>query len=337
LQSTPPSNNQRRHFKGAIGSLVAAALLLTITLFITLNRQYVLDVVHFWTYQPTTEVKQVVTRAMFNDLGTFTFYAARPDIETGSKFNSHCDRKEQSTAILGCYANDRIYLFEVADKRLDGITEVTAAHEMLHVVYARMSDEDRAKVNVLVEAEYRKLSNNPEFADRMAFYDRTEPGERDNELHSIIGTEIEKISPELETHYAKYFNSRSKLLELFNRYNTVFNQLDAEAKALGKKLDQLAASIEVDSAKYNSSITSLNEDIVDFNKRAAAGDFSSQAAFNSERQSLQRRVSSINDLRSSINAKIAQYESYRQQYNETVTQSHNLYKSIDSLEPAPSV
>ena len=36
------------------------------------------------------------------------------------------------TAVLGCYANREISIFNVTDQRLDGIREVTAAHEMLH-------------------------------------------------------------------------------------------------------------------------------------------------------------------------------------------------------------
>ncbi len=338
MQSTQPSNNQRKYFKGAIGSLVIAVILLAATAYISLNRQYILDVIHFWSYQPTQEVESIVERAGLNDAATFTFYATRPEVDTSEKFNGSCDRKEEGMAILGCYVNDRIYIYNVTDERLDGIKEVTASHEMLHAVYTRLSDSDKEKVNQLIEVEYKKLASDPEFADRMAFYARTEPGERDNELHSIIGTEVRNVSAELEAHYAKYFEKRTIVLDLFNGYNSIFIQLDKEAKTITAQLDSLSAKIDADLAQYNADIKALNESVSDFNKRAEAGNFSSQAAFNNERSALQRRVEVINGQRASVNASIAKYESLRVKYNETVTQSHTLYKSIDStLATAPEV
>lgn len=297
-----------------------------------------MDSVHFWTYQPTAEIQSIVQRSEFTDNGKFMFFVTRPQVERGNDFNKHCDRKEQGTAILGCYVNDRIYLFDVADERLDGIKEVTAAHEMLHAVYQRLSDDEKSKLNKLIEVEYKKMQSNPDLAERMAFYARTEPGERDNELHSIVGTEMLNISPDLEKHYAKYMNNRSKIVNLYNGYNALFLQLENETKALSANLDSLAKQIEADMAKYNTDIKTLNEDISKFNRRAETGDFASQAAFNRERSALQDRVATISATRDSINAKIAQYEQMRAKYNETVTESHTLYESIDStLAPAPSV
>jgi predicted nucleic acid-binding Zn-ribbon protein len=262
----------------------------------------------------------------------------RPEVDDSQTFNTKCGRTEQSTAILGCYVDDRIYLYYVTDSRLNGIKEVTAAHEMLHAAYQRMSDTERAHVNKLVEAEYQKLTTDPDFAERMAYYARNEPGERDNELHSIIGTEVANINPELEAHYAKYFTDRSKIVALHDSYDAEFTKLDKEAKALSVQLDTLSKKIDSDSALYNDEVKNLNKDISSFNKRASSGQFSSQAAFNSERQGLQQRVTAVSSLRSAINAEIDKYETLRTQYNDTVTQSRTLYQSIDStLAPTPNV
>lgn len=118
-----------------------------------------MDVYRFWTYQPTAQVAAVANRAGMNDSGKFAFYATHPSLEGTQKFNEYCNRQEEGTAILGCYTNDRIYVYDVQDKRFDGIQEVTASHEMLHAVYQRLSDSDRTKVNGLVEKEYQKLRN----------------------------------------------------------------------------------------------------------------------------------------------------------------------------------
>lgn len=343
MLSTPPLNNRPRLNKqiGAVGSvfvLILTTLVLSLSLFVVLNRQLVLDAVHFWSYQPSTEIAAIVTRSELTNEGIFKLYATRPSIEHGQEFNEHCDRKEENVAVIGCYVNDRIYLYDVKDTRLDGIKEVTAAHEMLHAAYERLSKDEKSRINALIEVEYQRLSADPDFEERMAFYARTEPGERDNELHSIIGTEIDGISIELEQHYAKYFANRDKILRLHSGYNLAFVELERKAKALSVELDQLSDEIDSEMSRYNNEVKQLNEQIADFNRRAANGGFSSQSAFNSERQALQKRVEDLNDLRDSINGKVARYEVLRSQYNDTVTQSQDLYKSIDSLlEPAPSV
>lgn len=313
-------------------------ILVTLALVVAVNRQYIMDVAHFWAYKPSPVIESIANKSAFTDGGKFAFYVTRPEVQTGAEFNKHCDRKEQGTAILGCYVNDRIYIFDVTDERLDGIEEVTAAHEMLHAVYQRMSGDERAKIDKLIEMEYEKMKSDPDLADRMAFYARTEPGERNNELHSIIGTEVTTVHADLEAHYAKYMSDRKGIVKLYNGYNKLFAQLESQAGVLSETLDKLSAEIESGMGEYNSGIKRLNADIANFNQRASAGDFPSQSAFNNERSELQRRVTAINDLRTAINQKVDQYESTRQQYNNTVTESHTLYESIDStLAPAPSV
>ncbi|MDB5176883.1 MAG: hypothetical protein JWN75_551 [Candidatus Saccharibacteria bacterium] len=336
MQSQLPPNSLRK--QRGLGSFISVAVLIGLSLFVRINYQDIADALRFWAYQPPTAVSSIVSRSGLSDAGTFALYSSQPSIEGNQTFNDKCGRQEQNTAILGCYTNGRIYIYDVTDARLDGIKEVTAAHEMLHAIYQRLSGDEKTSVDKLVEEEYTKLSSDPAFSERMAFYARTEPGERDNELHSIIGTEVSTISPDLEAHYAKYFTDRSKILTLFNNYNGAFTSLDTQAKSLQTQLDSLGDQIKTDSDKYNVDVKSLNAAIADFNKRAADGSFTSQAAFTNERASLQRQVESVTNERDAINSKIVQFEKLRTQYNDTVTQTHDLYKSIDSnLSPAPKV
>lgn len=338
MQSTLSSNSPHKKQRRLVRGLITSAIFLGLSLFVTFNKQNILDAFHFWTYQPSVAMATLADRAGLNDTGKFMLYTTQPSLESSQKFNSYCNRQEEGTAILGCYTNNRIYVYDVQDKRLDGIEEVTASHEMLHAVYQRLSDEERARINNLVEQEYKKLSNDPNFSERMAFYARTEPGERDNELHSIIGTEVANVSPELEQHYAKFFKSREQVLTLFNGYNGVFLAIDGRAKSLSNQLDQLAKKIDSDMKEYNVKIKALNVDIESFNARASQGAFTSQSAFERERSALEKRVAAINVERESVDATVSQYETLRKEYNETITASNNLYKSIDStLAPAPSV
>ncbi len=337
MESPLPQNNQHRGRRSVFG-LIVGLLLVGVSFFAVLNKQYIIDSVRFWQYQPSSVVATIAARDELTDSGRFVFYASQPESHSGQAFNSKCNRKEENTAILGCYVNDRIYLYDVTDKRLDGINEVTAAHEMLHAVYQRLSDGEKATVDKLVEAEYAKLKVNPEYQDRMAYYDRTEPGARDNELHSIIGTEVASVSPELEAHYAKYFSNRSIVTGLYAKYNGVFTALSQQTQQLAKQLDSLSKQIDTATKQYEADIKQLNADVATFNQRADSGKFTSQAQFNAERQALVNRSNSLETNAKSVNALIVQYNQLKDEYNATATQSNDLYKSIDStLTPTPQV
>lgn len=337
MQSTSLPSSRRKK-KGLFGGLFTTVLFLVVGLTLAANRQYLYDSFNFWTYQPTNEVASIVERATLTDSGTFAFYSARPEVDGSQSFNSKCDRKEQNTAVIGCYVNDRIYVYDVSDSRLDGIKEVTSAHETLHAVYQRLVGPEKNRIDGLLETEYKKLADDPSFAERMAFYARTEPGERNNELHSIIGTEIRSIAPELESYYGKYFKNRSELLNLFDSYNQAFKQLEAESKQLSSQIEVMRKQVDNDKAVYESEASRLSNDVEDFKKRAAGGYFSSQTQFTAEMNALQARIDAVNRRRDTIVAEIEQLRVLIERYNDTATKSQDLYKSIDSsLAPAPKV
>lgn len=332
------SVTKRYRSRGYVASLVVVLVSIAITLALLGNRQLILDHISVWQYKPTDEIAAFVDRTSMNDNGEFLFYASQPSLEGTQAFNGKCSRIEKSTAILGCYDGRRIYVYDVPNAKLDGIREVTSAHEMLHAAYQRLNESERSKVDALVEAEYAKLSNERDFAERMAFYARTEPGERDNELHSIIATEVASISPELETHYKKYFIDRSKVVALHAQYASLFAELQARSESLSAQLATLAASIEQRTATYNRDVKQLNDDIARFNSRANSGEFSSQAEFNNERSSLMARANSLENMREGINQERTTYDALRAELLLIASESEALNQSIDSsLAPAPSL
>lgn len=321
-----------------ISSLVVSLALLSLAMVVVVYRQRILDQIVVWQFQPSSEISGLVDRAGMNSNGKFYYLASQPKLDGTSNFNTECDRVENVTSILGCYTNSRIYIYDVTDKQLDGIREVTAAHETLHAIYSRMSDEEKTKVDKLIEAEYGKISGDKDVSDTMAFYARTEPGQRDNELHSIIGTEVQAISPELESHYSKYFSNRQKVVDLNAKYSSVFKQLKSRANVLSAKLDALSATITTETAKYNADVTALNSDIATFNARANSGDFTSQSEFYAQRAVLTQRLANLQTTRAAIDNDISQYKAMLEEYNSIASQSKKLYSIIDStLAPAPSL
>ncbi len=302
------------------------------------NRQYVADQLTVWQYDADEDVVRLVERAGMNNRGKFLYLASQPVLEGTQEFNNICRKIEYSVSVLGCYTSGRIYIYDVTDPRLDGIREVTAAHETLHAIYERLSETERNRVDALLEEEYQKLILDEELLTRMAFYDQVEPGQRHNELHSIIGTEVGDISEELEQYYAKYFKNRNRVVELYNQYSGLLASLTSRVNELADQLAGLSEKIASESVRYNNDTITLNADIATFNTRANNGDFSSQAQFNNERAILAARVEDLNNQRASINQDIALYNEILAEYNIVASEASELYESIDStLAPPPSI
>jgi uncharacterized protein YPO0396 len=323
-----------------IAGLVVGLLFAGVAAFIMLNRQYVVDQVAVWQYTPSPAVAQLAQRATIADKGLFYFYASQPSVEGTQKFNSMCDRKEPTSAILGCYSAQRIYIYDVTDPRLDGIREVTASHEMLHAVFERLSDEEKARLGVLLEAEYAKL-NNKDLQSRMEYYARSEPGDRINELHSIIGTEVASISPELEAHYKLYFSDRQKMVALHTTYQKVFDDLSAQATTLADELTRLRNNVSAEIEEYNASAERLEADVAALKAREATINRTSAAqvnAYNADRQTLIDRIDALNRQKADIDAKTNEFNTKLSAYNDLVVRSNELKQKIDStLAPAPSI
>lgn len=338
MQSTLPQNSQRKRKTGLL-SLVTSLLLICAAVFAWFNQQYIIDSIAFWQYEPTAEIEQIAKRTTLTNDGVFHFYAAQPTISSGESYNAICNAQpEQNTAIVGCYAKQKIYLYDVNDPRLDGIKDVTAAHEMLHAIYDRLSSKEKSAINTVLESKYNELKDDPGYSERMNYYARAEPGQKYNELHSIIGTERSDVGDVLEKHYRKYFHDRQKIVSLYEKYSGVFKELETKRKQLAEQLDSLRNQIEQETERYILETEKLSSDIDRFNKRAETGGFTSMMQFNNERLLLVDRSAILSSKRAEINKRVAQLNVLVDEYNQSVTQSNELYKSMNSnLSPAPKV
>jgi len=328
-----PNTSRLRRYTG-YAILVACVLA---AIWLVTNRQYVVDQLAVWQYKPSAAVQSLAQKSSMSDRGTFLLYASQPKIDGTQTFNQYCQKSEPQSAILGCYVNLQIYIYDVKDSKLGGIEEVTAAHEMLHAAWDRLGDSERVRVAKLLEAAYEKL-NNEDLNKRMEYYARTEPSERDNELHSILGTEYKNLGPELERYYGQYFEDRDKVVSLHDKYAAVFDEIQSQGKALADRLASLASDINQRTSAYNADVAALNADIQDFNRRANGGGFSSRAQFDNERNGLLARTRALEAERRAINARIKEYQSVRKQLEAINSQAEALNRSINSsLAPAPSV
>ena len=291
--------------------VVAAQLaLLAPVAWAALHGQRIADQLAVWNFEPGAAIEGYASRAAMSPQGKFLFLASRPEVETEEAFDAICASDEEGIGTLGCYlpTSGAIHLYDITDERLDGMEEVIASHEMLHAAWARMSDEERTVISPLLEAQAVALEGDPAFAERMEFYARSEPGERLNELHSILGTEVAELDPRLEKHYADLFVDRQQVVALHTISNQVFVDLENQATALVSEIETLGASIEADYASYTAGFDELDLDVESFNARADSGDFATQRQFDRERDALLQRQDDLDALYASISERDAAYD-----------------------------
>jgi len=328
------------HKKLRVGSIVKFLIIVTALVLaglIFLNRQRIIDQINYWNYTPSSEIASFAARSSMNDEGKFLFYSAHPSLEDRDAFNASCPTYSSDTAILGCYDGQNIYIYNVTNTDLDGIREETSAYEMLHAAYKRLSDSDRKNLDTLIEAEYAKQATS-DTDKAVAYFAKFEPGERDDELFSVIATHFATISPALETYYARYFINRQDLVALFNKYQGVFDSLKQQSTDLYNTLSSLSAEINAESKQYNDDSATLSNDIDTFNTKAKNGGFSSQSDFDSQRAALIARSNALEKERTDLNSKIDTYNKDRAAYEALVVRQQALNSSIDStVAPAPSL
>lgn len=208
-----------------------------------LNSQDVIDWWKLRRYVPSAEIARLSVDASFSDEGRRLFYVHDPALLTKPDFKGKCTVGEE-TIVLGCYiSKDKIYVFDVDDVRLEGVEQVTAAHEMLHAVYDRLSASEKNKLDAKISEFYETLQH-PRLIKTVENYRKRDPSIVPNELHSILATEVRDLPDELEQHYAKYFLDRQTVVSLSEAYETEFSLREEQVNGYDVQLKELSESIE---------------------------------------------------------------------------------------------
>lgn len=279
-------------------------------------------------FEPSAEVADLSGNLELTDKGKRILYASSPVVAEGKEFNTNCaGGGDEHVNVLGCYYAKKIFVFAVKNDQVAGIKEVTLAHELLHAVWARLGEREHTKLGALLRQVYEK---NAYLNDKMQYY---APSEFENELHSIVGTEVRDLPEELELHYAKYFKNRAAIVTTFEGYNEVFNQLMAQSEELSAKMAVLEKDITALKTDYEGRRDTLNAEITDFNRRADNHAFASNSDFYSERAILERDINDLNGLYEEINQKISEYNNLVEQYNAISVHLTELANSISSATP----
>jgi len=203
------------------------------------------------TFVPTPEIAALAVS--MSDEGKRIFYATDPKVLDRAEFAPVCPKADHAQ-VLGCFTGERIYILRVARPELAGVMETTAVHEMLHAVYSAMASRERAQVDTWVDGIFAGVKDDGLRA-LVASYERSEPGQRLNELHSILPTQLPTLDPRLEDHYRRYVAARQRVVGAYQAYSGVLAQLerridDFQADITRRKaeLEALEARIKADKA-----------------------------------------------------------------------------------------
>ena len=302
-------------------------VLLFVTIAIVANRALVYDWWRGITYKPSEEMSQIRDDLELTSRGGFIFNAVQPVLSGETEFNANCRSDADSEiAVLGCFTGDSVFVYDVKSDELDGIKELTTAHELLHAVWARMSDGEKSKLNGSLKTV---LEGNSSFLkEEMGNYSEDQ---RLEELYVRAGTEVKDLPSDLEEHYATIFTNQDAVVSFYDKYIRVFRELEAQRESVRAQLDELNGVIEQKNAEYSTGIQQLNGEISEFNECAeTVGCFASQWAFNSKRAALVGEQRRLQVLYNEIDGLIQQYNQLVDQYNNNLTKIKKLNSQINS-------
>jgi len=288
------------------------------------------DIIDWWRlnhYTPPAAIAQLANDTTMVGRGRDLFYVSDPQIEDRSAFNQNCNTTtSEQGAVLGCYSRQSIYIFDVNDPRLPGVQQVTAAHETLHAIYERLDDATKNRVNSMLQAELAKYQNDADLQATIALYNKTEPGELLNEMHSILGTEYGNLSPELEQYYQQYFTNRAKIVAYAQSYKQVFTESKQRIATYQAQLTSLKARIDANTAELNTQAIALKNDDIELTQLRNTN----VDAYNQAVPTYNAKVQAYNQLAQSTQALINQYNAIVAQYKSEIALQTDLTHSLDS-------
>ena len=306
-------------------SLIVTFGFVMLAAWMVINRQAVVDWWRLSQYKPSAAVKQLADNDTMIGRGRDLFYISDPQIQDSAAFNKACKNEGEKTIVLGCYKLQDIYLYNVTDARFNGVKEVTAAHEMLHAAYERLSGDEQSKLKAMLSPIIENMKDQ-RILDLIKLYNKTEPGQLYNEMHSILGTEYRTLTPELENYYKQYFSDRSKVVSYAEAYQGPFvesqhkiDEYSAQLAAMKTRIDQNNESLKLQQADLQAENRELD--------RLRGSDLD---AYNAAVPAYNAKVEAFNEQVEQTKTLIASYNALVEAYNAQAAAQDNLYQNLDS-------
>ena len=162
---------------------------------------------HSLWYTPPPGMVALADGSGMNGKGKEYFYRFSPQYITAKSMEKKCGGIK-----LGCVEGSSIYILVSDNSRAEfDRSVVTAAHEMLHVAYSRLSSSERQQLDNHLAIVLRKRSA-MDIREILASYPRADYF---NEADSYVGTQMKDVGVWLNDYYSHYFSNRNKVVEAF--------------------------------------------------------------------------------------------------------------------------
>jgi len=296
------------------------------------QREQIFETVRLRNYNPPERVVKLADDTTMTASARRLFYVYKPSLEERAEFNKSCGNQEQ-TIVLGCYVqHDGIYLYNISDPRLHGVIEVTAAHEMLHAQYGRLSGKEKARIDKLTLQVLGGLKDK-RVLSTIENYRRSNNDVVPNELHSILATEVQNLPPELEQYYARYFSNRQAVVSLAHSYTGEFTRREQRVNEIDAKLKE--SKLQIDN--YDKSLArqeaSLNTQFKMMQRLKQSGQIEE---YNNEVPMYNSSASEYNRDINRQRALVDEYNSMVEERNTLATEENQLIKAMDSRQAIDS-
>lgn len=242
---------QHSHHKLSAWKFLVAIIMVLFVLCFSVFRENI----NVLLYDGPSQIKTLADQSGMSTHGKALFFSTSPEIVDYPTLQKYCPLATNDTIEFGCYINDKnkIYILNIQNSDLSPMMAVTAAHEMLHKAYAGLTDSDRVTLIAEITAEKTLILSDPGSPDAKHFNEMLQPyidtGASsvvlDNELDSLLGTEINVNSSSLISYYDQYFTSQSVPVSQYSlevqNIETITNQLNVELGSVNSCVDDIAS------------------------------------------------------------------------------------------------
>jgi hypothetical protein len=260
-------NSSQNSSTNRLSSLLVAFLIVVfVFLGLLLIRQRIFDWMKLHNYVPPASIAELANEDMMNSYTKHVFYVNHPDlISTVAAFRIKCP-EDETDIVLGCYhvGQNGIFIYQVPDQSLNGVSQVTAAHEVLHAIYARLSSKNRTILDQELTSYYKHGLVNQRVVAEIQLYQKTEPRSVFDEMSCTFGTEIANLPSGLNNYYKQFFANRQVIVAYEQQYQSAFserqNQVasdDQQLQMMKQQIDTLQQSLVSQSSQITAQRTVL--------------------------------------------------------------------------------
>ncbi len=311
-------------------SYSVTVVLLSTPVLVLWRHQNIYDWWRLRSYIAPSAVAALADQTTMNDKARKIFYVTRPELQAKSEFQKSCTIREQ-TIVLGCYQAGRgIFVYNVSDDRLSGVQQVTAAHEMLHAAYERLSSKEKAHVDSMTKSAYDNLHDD-RLNKTVEAYRTRDASVVPNELHSILATEVRILNPELEQYYKRYFNNRKAIVDLSERFESEFTKRDAQIADYEEQLKNMKLTINELKSSLESQNSALDRITAELERLSAENNVKD---YNANIPLYQGMIKKYNNDVAVLKKTIAMYNSVFDKLNAIIGEEQTLFNAIDTRIPA---